>query len=115
MVQHRPGRLRRYRGASPPWCLRSLGIACKRECRMSAMLEAIDGGVAVTVQDRGRPGYRSIGVPVCGALDPIYLAAANALLGNEPGAAALEVIVSGPSLKVLRGEVRIALIGSLSA
>jgi biotin-dependent carboxylase-like uncharacterized protein len=82
---------------------------------MSAMLEAIDGGVAVTVQDRGRPGYRSIGVPVCGALDPIYLAAANALLGNEPGAAALEVIVTGPSLKVLRGEVRIALIGALSA
>jgi biotin-dependent carboxylase-like uncharacterized protein len=82
---------------------------------MSAMLEAIDGGVAVTVQDRGRPGYRSIGVPVSGALDPVYLAAANALLGNEPGAAALEVIVSGPSLRVLRGEVRTALIGTVSA
>src|SRR5215469_7398348 len=64
---------------------------------MSAMLETIDGGVAVTVQDRGRPGYRKIGVPVSGALDPVYLAAANALLGNEPGAAALEVIISGPS------------------
>jgi biotin-dependent carboxylase-like uncharacterized protein len=82
---------------------------------MSAMLEAIDGGVAVTVQDRGRPGYRSIGVPVSGALDPVYLTAANALLGNESGAAALEVIVGGPSLRVLRGEVRIALIGALSA
>jgi 5-oxoprolinase (ATP-hydrolysing) subunit C len=82
---------------------------------MSAMLEAVDGGMAVTVQDRGRPGYRNIGVPVSGALDPVYLAAANALLGNEPGAAGLEVIVSGPSLKVLRGEVRVALIGAVSA
>jgi biotin-dependent carboxylase-like uncharacterized protein len=82
---------------------------------MSAMLEAIDGGVAVTVQDRGRLGYRSIGVPVSGALDPVSLAAANALVGNQPGAAALEVIVSGPSLKVLRGEVRIALVGALSS
>src|SRR5215469_9734660 len=75
----------------------------------------MDGGLAVTVQDRGRPGYRKIGVPVSGALDPVYLAAANALLGNEPGAAALEVIISGPSLKVLRSEVRIALIGALRA
>jgi 5-oxoprolinase (ATP-hydrolysing) subunit C len=82
---------------------------------MSAILEVIDGGVAVTVQDRGRPGFRSIGVPVSGALDPVYLAAANALLGNEPGAAALEVMVRGPSLKVLRGEVRLVLIGALSA
>jgi biotin-dependent carboxylase-like uncharacterized protein len=82
---------------------------------MNAMLEAVDGGMAVTVQDRGRPGYRNIGVPLSGALDPIYLAAANALLGNDPGAAALEIIVSGLSLKILRGEVRIALIGALSA
>src|SRR5262249_55159220 len=81
----------------------------------NAMLEAVDGGMAVTVQDRGRPGYRNIGVPVSGALDPVYLAAANTLLGNDPGAAALEIIVSGLSLKILRGEVRIALIGALSA
>jgi 5-oxoprolinase (ATP-hydrolysing) subunit C len=82
---------------------------------MSALLEVIDGGMSVTVQDRGRTGYRNIGVPVSGALDPVYLAAANALLGNEPSAAALEVIFSGPTLKVLQGEVRIALIGALSA
>src|SRR5215468_1523766 len=115
MVQHRPGCIRRYRGSGPAWHLRSLVIVSKRARRMSAMLETIDGGVAVTVQDRGRPGYRKIGVPVCGALDPVYLAAANALLGNEPGAAALEVIFSGPSLKVLQGEVRVALIGALGA
>jgi allophanate hydrolase subunit 2 len=82
---------------------------------MSATLETLDGGVAVTVQDRGRPGYCSIGVPVSGTLDPIYLAAANALVGNEPGAAAREILLGGPSLRVLRSKVRIAFIGALSA
>jgi len=82
---------------------------------MSALLEVVDSGLSVTVQDRGRPGYRSIGVPLSGALDPLFLAAANALLGNEPGAAALEVVMSGPSLKVLSGSARVSLAGALGA
>lgn len=82
---------------------------------MSALLEVVDSGLAVTIQDRGRSGYRNIGVPLSGALDPLFLAAANALLGNAPEAAALEVLMSGPSLKVLSGDVRIALAGPLGA
>lgn len=48
------------------------------------------GGYA-TVQDLGRRGYRAIGVPVSGALDRLSAAYANALVGNRPGAALVEV------------------------
>lgn len=82
---------------------------------MSALIEVIDSGLSVTIQDRGRPGYRSIGVPLSGALDPLLLAAANALLGNDAQAAALEVVMSGPSLKAVADSVRISLAGELSA
>ena len=82
---------------------------------MSALVEVVESGLSVTIQDRGRFGYRNIGVPVSGALDPVYLGAANALLGNEPWAAALEVVMSGPSLKVVSGSVRMSLAGNISA
>ncbi|HEX5802930.1 MAG TPA: biotin-dependent carboxyltransferase family protein [Azospira sp.] len=80
---------------------------------MSGLIEVVDGGVSVTVQDGGRHGYRSIGVPLSGALDPLRLAAANALLGNAPGAAALEVPLGGPTLKAISGTVRVALGGAV--
>lgn len=82
---------------------------------MSAIVEVVDAGLAVTIQDRGRTGYRNIGVPVSGALDPSLMTAANALLGNDPDAAVLEVCLGGPSLKALSGTVRISLAGELSA
>ena len=82
---------------------------------MSAIVEVVDAGLAVTIQDRGRTGYRNIGVPVSGAIDPGLMAAANALLGNTAGSAVLEVCLGGPSLKAVSGTVRIALTGDLSA
>ncbi len=48
-------------------------------------------GLATTVQDRGRPGYRDLGVPIAGAADRGAFDLANALLGNDPNAAALEL------------------------
>ncbi|MEY5097343.1 MAG: hypothetical protein RJA36_62, partial [Pseudomonadota bacterium] len=33
---------------------------------MSACVEVVESGLAVTVQDAGRTGYRHIGVPVSG-------------------------------------------------
>lgn len=53
----------------------------------------------VTVQDGGRAGRQSTGVPPGGAWDPTALAAANLAVGNAPGAAALEI--AGGSLEVL--------------
>lgn len=82
---------------------------------MSACVEVVDAGLAVSIQDRGRTGYRNIGVPVSGALDPVLMAAANALLGNPADAAVLEVGLSGPALKALSGTVRIAVAGEIGA
>lgn len=82
---------------------------------MSGRLEVMEAGVAVTIQDRGRFGFRSIGVPVSGALDPVLLAAANRLLGNALDAAGLEILLRGPALRALRGPVRVALAGEVGA
>ena len=71
-------------------------------------------GLGVSIQDRGRVGHRSIGVPVSGALDPLFLAAANALAGNPPDAAGLEVLLAGPLLRATGGRVRVAGIDGLT-
>jgi biotin-dependent carboxylase-like uncharacterized protein len=63
-------------------------------------------------QDLGRPGYQSLGIPVSGALDPLSLRAANALVGNAPGAGALEVAYLGPTLAVEVDDVRLAFVGA---
>lgn len=82
---------------------------------MSALCEITDGGIGVTIQDAGRHGFRSLGVPLSGALDSDLLAAANALLGNAPDAAALEVLLAGPGLKAVSGTLRVSLAGELTA
>lgn len=62
-------------------------------------LAVLDGGLLTTVQDLGRPGYERYGVPVCGAMDRFALQAANSLVGNHLGEAALEMTVLGPRLR----------------
>ena len=62
-------------------------------------MSIIDAGLLTTVQDGGRWGHQSSGVPVCGAMDWIAYRTANALVGNEPGAAVLEATVAGPKLR----------------
>jgi antagonist of KipI len=56
-------------------------------------------GLLTTVQDLGRWGYQSRGVPVAGPMDRVSLRLANGILGNSPGAAALEVTLTGPRLE----------------
>lgn len=82
---------------------------------MSGLLEVVNGGLAVSIQDRGRPGHRAIGIPLSGALDPRLMAAANALADNPPDAAVLEIPLTGPGLKAVRGPVRVGLAGALDA
>jgi 5-oxoprolinase (ATP-hydrolysing) subunit C len=50
------------------------------------------------VVDHGRPRWRSLGVPVSGAADRFALDIGNALVGNPPGTAALEISLNGPTL-----------------
>jgi antagonist of KipI len=47
-------------------------------------------GFLTSVQDLGRTGFRGAGVSVGGALDSFGLRVANALIGNDEGAAGLE-------------------------
>lgn len=65
----------------------------------------------LTVQDEGRTGYRTSGVPRSGAMDLWSLAAANLLVGNPSDSAALEWAIGGGSLRFERGAV-IALAGA---
>jgi biotin-dependent carboxylase-like uncharacterized protein len=56
-------------------------------------------GLSTTVQDLGRPGYYHLGIPLSGAMDRFALSAANLLVGNEEGAAGLEIVFLGPELE----------------
>jgi KipI family sensor histidine kinase inhibitor len=58
-------------------------------------LLVIRTGVFATIQDGGRTGYAELGVPPSGAVDQGAYAAANALVGNSEGAAALELTLGG--------------------
>ncbi|CAG7656477.1 biotin-dependent carboxyltransferase family protein [Paenibacillus allorhizosphaerae] len=68
-------------------------------------------GLLTTVQDGGRFGSRAIGVSVGGAADTFALRTANALVGNAPGAAALETTMTGASLRFER-DALVALCGA---
>jgi biotin-dependent carboxylase-like uncharacterized protein len=57
------------------------------------MIEILSAGALATVQDLGRTGALRWGVGSSGAMDPLALAAGNLLLGNEEGAAGVEVPV----------------------
>ena len=62
-------------------------------------LHIIKPGLATRIVDAGRPHSRSLGVPVGGAADSWSLALGNALVGNPPEAAALEITLVGPTLR----------------
>ncbi|HEV8060434.1 MAG TPA: biotin-dependent carboxyltransferase family protein [Gemmataceae bacterium] len=62
-------------------------------------LKVLAPGLHTLLVDCGRPGSRSLGVPVGGAADRFSLAIGNALVGNAPDAVALEINLSGPTLE----------------
>lgn len=64
-------------------------------------LEILAPGILNTVQDLGRFGLRRFGVSTSGAMDGLALQAGNALLGNAPGAAGLEIQVFPFALRFL--------------
>ena len=65
-------------------------------------IKVLAPGLATTVQDLGRPGYYHLGIPISGAMDRYALRAANLLVGNDEGAAALEAVFLGPELEFPR-------------
>jgi antagonist of KipI len=56
-------------------------------------------GFLASVQDLGRTGFRQFGVSTSGALDPFSLRIANLLVGNDEGAAGLEITLGGLQLR----------------
>jgi len=68
-------------------------------------LLVVEPGLLTTVQDLGRPGLMRWGVAPGGALDRRALTLGNRLLGNEDGAAALEITLRGPRLRFERPAV----------
>lgn len=81
---------------------------------MTDVLEVVEPGLLLTVQDGGRPGLAGEGVTRGGAADTWSLAVANALVGNGPDAAALEATLLGPTLRALV-TVTVGLAGTMAA
>jgi biotin-dependent carboxylase-like uncharacterized protein len=66
---------------------------------MAAAVHVLKAGMLTTIQDRGRWGYQAYGVPVAGPMDPCSHRVANAVVGNDGDAPALEVTMVGPELE----------------
>lgn len=75
------------------------------------MIEVLESGLLSSLQDRGRPGFAQLGIGRAGAADLPALQLANALVGNDPGACAIELTLRGPRLR-LHCAARIALSGA---
>ncbi|ELY49361.1 5-oxoprolinase subunit C family protein, partial [Natronorubrum sulfidifaciens] len=59
------------------------------------MITIQEGGIASTVQDRGRFGHYHIGMPPSGAMDKYAHTVANYLVGNDADAATIEMTYQG--------------------
>jgi biotin-dependent carboxylase-like uncharacterized protein len=62
-------------------------------------IDVLRPGLLTTLQDRGRQGCAMLGVGRAGAMDDVALRLANALVGNDPDAAVLEITLIGPRLR----------------
>jgi antagonist of KipI len=62
-------------------------------------LTVLKAGMLCSVQDLGRPGFQRYGMVVGGAADSFSARVVNALVGNLPNAALLEVTLVGPDLR----------------
>jgi biotin-dependent carboxylase-like uncharacterized protein len=87
---------------------------------VTAHIDVLRPGLQTTIQDGGRPGYLSRGIPPAGAQDYRSFALASLLVGNplppppltpgDPGLAGLEMLATGPTLRFAEPAV-IALTG----
>jgi len=65
-----------------------------------AQIAVLTPGTQTTVQDwPGRLGFWHVGVPPSGPMDDLSFRLANRAVGNPEGAAGLEMVVSGPTLR----------------
>ena len=62
-------------------------------------IQVLNPGLQTTIQATPRIGMRHLGVPASGAADPLSMALANRLVGNDLLAPALEVLLAGMSFR----------------
>ena len=66
------------------------------------MLKVITSGVYASVQDMGRFGYASVGVPTSGVMDRVSAKLANLILHNDIHDAVIEITLGGSSFQFLK-------------
>lgn len=81
---------------------------------MADTLFVVRAGLHTTMQDEGRWGLQHLGVPVGGALDLPALHRANAIVGNAPAEAALEITLVGGAYRA-ESDVQVAVTGAAFA
>ena len=74
-------------------------------------MEILSPGLLSTIQDFGRFGYQASGFAPTGACDSLSMKRANALVGNDPGEAVLEMMLLGITARFYKSCV-IALTGA---
>ncbi len=74
-------------------------------------IEVVAVGAFASLQDRGRRGFRRIGVPWSGVLDPRLMRIANALVGNQEAAPVIECFDGGLQLAARGATLRLAVAG----
>ena len=78
------------------------------------MIEVLNSGAESLVVDLGRPGLRHLGVPLSGAADRLSFQLANWLVGNAPGAAAIECALGHATFR-FTAPTRFAVAGATAA
>jgi KipI family sensor histidine kinase inhibitor len=81
------------------------------EARADPLLKVVDPGMLTSVQDLGRRGLGAFGVCGGGAADWASLVTGNRTLGNEAGAAGLEMTLRGCVVE-FKGESEVVLVGA---
>jgi len=79
--------------------------------RQAPQVSVERAGIQTSIQDGGRFGYQHLGVVPSGAMDMESMLLANALVGNTPDEATLEMALQGPTLR-FACEALIALAGA---
>jgi urea carboxylase len=75
-------------------------------------IDVVAPGTMTTIQDwPGRVGYWEVGVPPCGPFDSLSFRLANRLVGNMEGTAALEITMTGPTLR-FNSATTVAIVGA---
>ena len=69
------------------------------------MIKVISKGLYTTIQDKGRFGYRNIGVPSSGYMDSESAETANLIINNPKDNPLIEATLIGPTLEFKKSAV----------